>query len=130
MIVVDASVVVAALAGDEVTAGRARERLAGEVLAAPALVDLEVLSVLRRAVRSGALPEADARGALADLAALPIERTLHHQLIDRCWELRDNLTGYDAAYVALAEALDAVLVTGDAGIARAPGPRCTIELLR
>jgi predicted nucleic acid-binding protein len=68
--------------------------------------------------------------ALADLTALPLRRTPHRPLLDRCWELRSNLTIYDASYVALAEALDVTLVTGDGRLARATGPRCHIEVLR
>ena len=68
--------------------------------------------------------------ALADLAALPLRRTPHRPLLARCWELRDDLTIYDASYVALAEALDVTLLTGDRRLARATGPRCLIEVLR
>lgn len=68
--------------------------------------------------------------ALADLAALPLRRVSHGTLMARCWELRENLTVYDATYIALAEALDAVLVTADRGMARAPGSTCAIELMR
>ncbi len=67
--------------------------------------------------------------ALTDLADLPMARVSHRPLLRRCWELRDNLTVYDAAYVALAESLDATLVTADARLARAPGVRCAVELL-
>jgi predicted nucleic acid-binding protein len=68
--------------------------------------------------------------ALADMVALPLRRARHRPLLARCWELRDNLTVYDASYVALAEALDATLLTGDERLARAPGPQCRIEVLR
>jgi predicted nucleic acid-binding protein len=68
--------------------------------------------------------------ALADLTAMPLRRAPHRALLGRCWELRDNLTVYDAAYVALAEALDVTLLTGDGRLARATGPRCRIEELR
>jgi len=67
--------------------------------------------------------------ALQDLAALPLQRARHLGLLNRCWELRANLTMYDAAYVALAEALQADLLTGDRRLARAPGPICRIERL-
>jgi predicted nucleic acid-binding protein len=67
--------------------------------------------------------------ALADLAGMRLERTLHVPLIPRIWELRDNLSTYDAAYVVLAEALDTVLLTGDGRLARAPGIQCDVELL-
>jgi predicted nucleic acid-binding protein len=67
--------------------------------------------------------------AMSDLRALPLRRTPHRPLLARCWELRDNLTIYDAAYVALAEALEVLLLTGDSRLARATGPACTIEAL-
>jgi len=60
---------------------------------------------------------------------VPLRRAPHRPLLDRCWELRENLSAYDAAYVALAELLDAVLLTADARLAKAPGPRCRVELL-
>ena len=99
-------------------------------MTAPELVDLEVISVWRRQLRAGAVDARRAALALADLAALPLRRAAHRPLLARCWELRDNLTCYDASYVALAEALDVTLVTGDGRLARAPGPRCRIEVLR
>lgn len=128
MLVVDASVVVVALADDGGDGDRARARLRGEVLAAPELVDLEVLSVLRRLVRAGEMPERRASLAKEDLAGLPLQRAPHTPLLARCWELRDNLTCYDAAYVALAEALGCVLLTADSRLASAPGPQCEVEL--
>ena len=130
MIVVDASVLAVALADDGPDGDQARSRLRGERLTAPELVDLEVTSVWRRQVRDGAVDERRAALALADLAALPLRRVPHRPLIARCWELRDNLTVYDAAYVALAEALDVTLLTGDGRLARAPGPRCQFEVFR
>lgn len=129
MLVVDASVVATALGDDGPDGDRARDRLAGERLAAPELVDLEVASVLRGQLRAGALDVRRAELALDDLAALPLQRAPHHALLGRCWELRDNLTIYDAAYVALAEALGVDLLTGDRRLAKAPGPRCRIEVL-
>ena len=68
--------------------------------------------------------------ALADLVDLPLQRAPHRELLTRCWGLRSNLTVFDVAYVALAEALDSDLLTGDARLAKAPGPRCHIEILR
>ena len=67
--------------------------------------------------------------ALADLGELPLRRTPHRPLLPRCWELRDNLTIYDATYVALAEALEVLLLTGDGRLAKATGPTCNIEVL-
>jgi predicted nucleic acid-binding protein len=129
VIVVDASVLAPALADDGADGDRARVRLRGEQLVSPELVDLEVLSTLRRAVRAGRLDERRSGQALDDLAALPLRRVPHLPLLARAWELRDNLTAYDAAYVALAESLRALLLTADGGIERAGGVRCDIEVL-
>ena len=129
MIVIDASVLAPALADDGADGDRARERLRGESLAAPELVDLEVASVLRRASREGRLEERRARQALEDLARIPLDRASHRPLLGRVWELRENLTTYDAAYVAIAEALEVPLLTADQRLRRAPGTRCQIELL-
>lgn len=130
MIVVDASVLAPALADDGVDGDAARERLRAETLVAPELVDLETASVVRRMHRDGALDARRAALALSDLVALPLRRAPHRALLARCWELRDNLSVYDAAYVALAEILDVVLVTADARLARAPGLGPRIDLLR
>ena len=130
MIVVDASVLAVALADDGPDGDRARARLRGDRLAAPELADLEVASVLRRQMRGGVIDARRASLALADLAAMPLQRASHRPLLTRCWELRDNLSIYDASYVALAEALGASLLTGDQRLARATGPRCRIEVLR
>lgn len=129
MIVVDASVLAPALADDGADGDRARLRLRGEQLVAPELIDLEVLSTLRRAVRAGRLDERRSGQALDDLAALPLRRVPHLPLLARAWELRDNLTAYDAAYVALAESLRALLLTADGGIEKASGVRCDVEVL-
>lgn len=129
MIVVDASVLASALGDDGGDGDRTRERLHGEQLAAPELVDLEVISTLRRAVRAGRLDERRSGQALVDLTALPLRRVSHLPLLARIWGLRNNLTAYDAAYVALAEALDALLLTADGPLSRAAGNRCEIELI-
>lgn len=118
-----------ALADDGADGDRARLRLRGEQLVAPELVDLEVLSTLRRAVRAGRLDERRSGQALDDLAALPLRRVPHLPFLARAWELRDNLTAYDAAYVALAESLRALLLTADGGIEKASGIRCDVEVL-
>nr|WP_255422069.1 type II toxin-antitoxin system VapC family toxin [Tessaracoccus sp. MC1627] len=107
-----------------------RDRLRGEQLAAPALIDLEVASVWRGLARGGHLDPRRVRLALDDLQELPLQRVEHTSRLWRCWELRDNLTIYDAAYVALAEALQAPLLTGDRRLARSTGPRCTIEVVK
>jgi predicted nucleic acid-binding protein len=130
VIVVDASVVAVALADDGDDGDHARNRLRGERLTAPELVDLETASVWRRQVREGFMDARRAALALADLAALPLRRASHRPLLSRCWELRENVTIYEASYVALAEALGVTLLTGDHRLARATGPRCHIEVLR
>jgi predicted nucleic acid-binding protein len=89
-----------------------------------------VTSVLRKQCGVGAIVDRRARLALSDLGALPIYRAPHLPLLSRCWELRENLTVYDAAYVALAELLQVDLLTADRRLASAPGPRCGIEVLR
>lgn len=129
VIVVDASVLAPALADDALDGDTSRACLRGETLAAPALIDLEVVSVWRRQIVAGLLDERRADLAVTDLQALAVQRVPHQQLLLRCWELRHNLTPYDAAYVALAEVLDAVLVTGDRRLSRSPGLRCQIEVL-
>ncbi len=130
MIVADASVLVVALADDGSDGDQARARLRGEQLTVPELADLEIASVLRRQMKAGILNARRARLALDDLAALPARRAPHRPLLPRCWELRDNLTIYDAAYVALAEAMNITLLTGDQKLARAPGPQCPIEIFQ
>ena len=129
MIVVDASVIAPALADDDEDGERARSRLQGERLTAPEVLDLEVVSVIRKAFASGALSRRRAGLALADLIDLDLERISHRPMLARIWELHENLTPYDAAYVALAETIDATLVTADRRLSLAPGPRCTIEYL-
>ncbi len=131
MIVVDASVLASALIDDGGEGERARLRLdAEEMLCAPEIVDLEVASAWRRDLRAGRIDEDRSRQALEDLAAMRLLRTSHQPFMARIWELRHNLTPYDAAYVALAEALDATLLTADARAARAPSLLCEVELLR
>lgn len=129
VIVVDASVLASALLDDDADGHRVRRRLRGKSLAAPELIDLEVASVLRRQATTGQLDRRRAQLALSDLLDLPLRRAPHRPLLARCWELRHNLTVYDAAYVALAELLDVVLVTADARLSKAPGLRCQVDLL-
>ena len=129
MIVVDASVVVTALGDDGPDGDRARLRLRGERLVAPHVMDLEVTSAWRRLAAAGHLEERRSGIALADLRTLRVDRVAHGPLLERCWDLRAILTVYDAAYVALAEVLDATLVTADSRLAAAPGARCPIEVL-
>ncbi len=130
MLVIDASVLAVALLDDGPDGDAIRNRLRGEQLAAPALIDLEVVSVWRGLARAGHLDPRRVGLALHDLQELPIRRVEHTPLLTRCWELRENLTVYDAAYVALAEALQATLLTGDQRLARSTGPRCPIEVVK
>ncbi|ORM38049.1 type II toxin-antitoxin system VapC family toxin [Williamsia sp. 1135] len=129
MIVVDASVLITALAEDSEDGRHVRSRLVRDKLVAPQIVDLEVMSVLRRSVRTGRMSQQRAASAVADLIDLPFERSDHRPLLGRCWQLHENLTTYDAAYVALAELLDVPLLTADVSLARAPGIRCAVEVL-
>ncbi|MGH9130043.1 MAG: type II toxin-antitoxin system VapC family toxin [Acidimicrobiales bacterium] len=130
MIVADASVALAALLSTSGAGARARERLRADPdLHAPHLLDVEVASALRRRVRLGQTGVARAATALDDLAQLAALRWDHAPLLRRAWALRDNLTTYDAVYVALAEALDGSLITADAHLARSPGLRCRVEVL-
>jgi predicted nucleic acid-binding protein len=101
---------------------------AGEKLHAPHLIDVEVTQVLRRYSRAGDITHARGREALSDLALLPIQRYPHEPLLDRVWQLRNNVTAYDAVYLALAEGLDAVFLTLDAALARIPTVRASVEV--
>lgn len=130
VIVIDAGALLTALVDDGDDGDQARARLRSERLAAPELIDLEVLSVLRRLVRNAELAVRRAELALSDLVALPLQRAPHRPLLSRCWQLRHNVSSYDASYVALAEALEAILLTSDARLARAPGLHCSVEVLQ
>ena len=101
----------------------------GETLHAPHLLDLEVAQVLRRYARARRAGPGRGREALEDLADFPLTRYPHELLLPRIWELRRNLTAYDAAYVALAEALTAPLVTRDAALAAVRAHHARVELL-
>ena len=131
MIVVDASAITEFLLQTPLGL-RVEERLfgVGEELHAPHLLDVEVVQALRRLVRTGDVLPARAEEALDDLAALAIRRHSHFDLLSRAWELRHNLTAYDAIYVALAEATDAILVTCDTRLGSAPGQEAQIEVVR
>lgn len=130
MIVVDASVMATAISVGGTEGERARGRLidAGD-LHAPHLLDLEVVSVLRRRSRLGDIDEKEVEVALETLHVLRVTRYPHLSLLPRLWELRMNLSPYDAAYVALAETLGCSLVTGDRRLARASGIACEVEVL-
>jgi predicted nucleic acid-binding protein len=129
VLVADASVVAPVVADGGPDGVRFRQRLHGEQIAAPDLLRVEVVSVVRRHLHVGTLDVAQAEQALADLLELPIAVYPSAPLLRRCWQLRDNLTTYDACYIALAEAFDCSLLTADARLSRAPGTRCPIELI-
>ena len=129
MLVVDASVVATAVADGGDDGRRYRQRLRGEQLAAPDLLRVEVLSVLRRQARLGEFDAAQVAAAVDDLLDLELDVYPTGPLLRRVWELRDNVTAYDACYVALAEALDCALLTADARLSRASGPICEVEVV-
>jgi predicted nucleic acid-binding protein len=131
MIVVDASAMLEFLLqtplGTRVEARLFRD---GEEFHSPHLVDIEVTQGLRRLVRSGEVTSPRAADAIADLMDLDLHRHPHLDLLARAWQLRENVTVYDAMYVALAEALDATVITCDVPLARAPGHRARIEAVQ
>ena len=130
MIVVDASALLEALL--RTPAARAvEERLfePQQTLHAPHLLDIEVAQVIRRYAAKGEIDSKRGRAALADLADFPLRRYPHDFLLPRVWDLRNNLTAYDAVYVALAEALDAPLLTCDQRLATAAGHHARVELI-
>jgi predicted nucleic acid-binding protein len=129
VIVVDASVAIDVLLQTNGSASLTERLLsAGETLHAPHLLDVEVAHVLRRYWRAGDLTPQRAQHALEDLAQFPLMRYAHDPLLERMWQLRANTTAYDAAYIALAEALGATLLTRDAALTRVPGVRAVVEL--
>ena len=124
-VVVDASLIVAALAGGGADGRWAEEILAAGALAAPHLMPVETAHVLRRSVLAGRLSADVASLAHRDMLALRVALFDYAPVALRVWELRSNVASYDAWYVALAEMLDAPLATLDARLARATGPRCS-----
>ena len=131
MIVLDASALVELLldtATGQVIAGRIADPSEG--LHVPHLADVEVVQALRRYVREGEIDVDTAETALDDLRALDLQRHAHEPLLERVWELRKNLTAYDAVYVALAEVLDGVVLTCDRRLSRAPGMTRRVALVR
>jgi predicted nucleic acid-binding protein len=130
VIVVDASALLEALL--RTPAAEAVERRLFEpeqTLHAPHLLDVEVAQVVRRYASAGEIDAERGRAALADLADFPLRRYPHDFLLSRVWDLRNNLTAYDAVYVALAEALDAPLITRDQRLAAAAGHYARVELV-
>ncbi len=125
MIVADASAAVSAL----LNAGPARRALADDQLHAPHLIDSEIANALRRQVAAQRLEAAAAWTALDQWRQLGMTRYPAVGLLERVWELRENLSAYDASYIALAELLDCTLVTADARLGRAPRSRCSITVV-
>lgn len=128
MLVVDAATVVAALVDEGRDGTWAHEVLASTSLAAPHLMPVEVTNILRRAVMAGDLSADVAALAHADLLDLRVDLFPYAPFAARVWELRGNVTAYDAWYVALAEAIDAPFATLDARLSRAAGPLCRFQL--
>ena len=122
---VDASAALSGLLND----GPARQLLAVEQLHAPHLIDSEVASGLRRRVASRQVTADSGWVALDTWRQLGLTRYAVYPVLERVWQLRDNLSAYDAGYVALAEALDCSLVTADARLSHAPGMRCPVTVL-
>ncbi|MBA3339589.1 MAG: type II toxin-antitoxin system VapC family toxin [Geodermatophilaceae bacterium] len=130
MIVIDASLLANAVGDDEAAGQQARAVLyAHRELAAPDLVDVETTAVLRRRWLAGTVTDERFEQAIADLADIPVARFPTLALMHRAFELRANVTAYDACYVALAEALDWPLYTVDRRLVGATGPRCTMQLV-
>jgi predicted nucleic acid-binding protein len=130
VIVVDASGLIEVLLRTSGAAlVEARLFAAGETLHAPHLIDVETAQVIRRYAAGREIDSARGRAALADLADFPLRRYPHDFLLPRVWDLRHNLTAYDGVYVALAEALDATLLTRDRRLAAASGHRARVEVV-
>jgi predicted nucleic acid-binding protein len=130
VIVLDASVLANVVGDDGDDGDLARELVANEPdVSLPDLADVETASVLRKRWLAGDLEARRFAGAIEDLAALPFARYPALPFLRRIYDLRQNLTAYDAIYVALAEALGCALVTADERIARAPGVRCPVRLI-
>lgn len=127
-VVVDASVVAAALLDDGPDGRASVDVLSAGGLYAPQLLPFEVANVIRRTTLRGAVDASSGALAIADLGRLAVELVPFEALTGRIWELRENLTAYDAAYVASAEVLEATLFTLDERLTRASGPRCTIAV--
>ena len=130
MIVIDASAVLELLLRtDKGIKVQERALVSTESLHAPHLIDIEVTQTLRRLVHLKEISAARGKQALEDHVALNIKRAEHREFLDRVWAVRDSVTAYDAAYVVLAEVLDAPLITCDAKLARSHGHGAQVELL-
>jgi predicted nucleic acid-binding protein len=130
LIVIDASAVLElVLRTEKGKKVEARVLVSEESLHAPHLIDVEVTQALRRLVQLKEIKAERAKQALDDHAALNIKRADHVDMLERLWELRQSITAYDATYVALAEVLDAPLITCDSKLARSHGHRATVELI-
>ena len=128
--VIDASILTAFYAADDPRRDAVSARLvAGDALFAPAHVDAEVVSALRGIARRNPVVRTAVPGALRHLAGFPIRRMPLAPMLQRMWELQDNITPYDAAYVALAERLDGPLITCDGKLTAVKGARCTFDLV-
>lgn len=128
-IVVDAGVLAVALVDNESEGQQVRRRLLGHALYAPEMIDLEVTNVVRKHVMFAGLSPGRAAQAIDDLSKLPLVRVPHRPLLDRVWQLYRNAAPYDAAYVAVAELVDATLVTADVRLSKVPGTRCRFDVL-
>jgi predicted nucleic acid-binding protein len=129
VLVVDASVIAPVISDGGIDGELCRDRIKNQILAGPDLLRVEVMSVIRRHLISGALSRRQGDNALEDLLHLPIVVYPTAPLLPRVWELRSNITAYDACYVALAEALNCVLLTADSRLSKAPGTRCTFDVI-
>ncbi|CAB4881173.1 MAG: PIN domain-containing protein [Actinobacteria bacterium] len=129
MLVPDASCLIEALIDGPLRLGVLQRLASDPDQMAPHILDIEVLGVIIGFSRRGLIDETSSRRALFELKQWPCERVPHGPFLERAWELRHNVRGWDAVYVAVAEAFDATLLTKDGRLARATGPRCSIELI-
>jgi predicted nucleic acid-binding protein len=130
VIVLETSAMVEFLVGSDPVADKVRDALMGQALAAPHSIDLECASTLRGLVLGRKLPADEAARALDLLGRMNIQRYGHVALLPRIWQLRENAWPYDAAYMALAESLNADLITVDRKFETIPGLRCAVRNLR
>lgn len=129
MIVVDNSVLVNALTEAGTLGEAARQRIEGEELAAPCLIDVEFASTIQGLHLGQKISFEDGQRAISFMSRIPVHRVPHQGLLNRIWELRCNYSAYDATYVALAEFFSVPLITSDVRLARGNGAKCPIELV-